>query len=342
MIQTKKVFLGILAAQAFLFSPSSVFAQEPAGQPGQEAGAGAQVERGVRPILETGSGSAADADAAGDAPQNMVRSSSSEPPKFDHYYDELTLDKLSKVYWRLNILNINDDASVDNFLMINECDIYKEYRYNEFEWGGVRERGRQYIQDNMKTFPDRFLFEQPLFLGEYDINRQVFKVQEAYQVKGTQKFEVATNDYKSYCGSDPGTGIPGYPTNLLIEMNQPVNLVEIPVEKQIAKIYIEDVTSQIHKLPEKDRIPAYTDVFRTAYIVYKIRLFSFKGLVYLSAGISTTSAHIYAILEGYEIYADKEHEKLLYFQNFLREQKDEDVDSRLKNQFEELKKKRAQ
>lgn len=275
--------------------------------------------------------------SAQDAPPPLI-------PDFEHYYEDVTHEKLSQLYWRLNKFDISDNTAVDNYLRINECDIYKEYKFNQFEWGGIREKARVYLRNNIDTFPDRFKYVQPLRLREYNPETQLFEISPDYQINGARKFEVYSEDfYEAPCGQIATNRIydvEGYPNALLLELNQPLALTEIPVDYRVAKKYIENRMEQFLKLPERKRSRAVLYSLRDAYIVIKIRVFSYKGTEVIHNG--RTRAIVYAMLEGYEIYADKDHEKLLYFKNYMKKSEKKPVDVRLKEQFEALKRKRGQ
>ena len=112
------------------------------------------------------------------------------------------------------------------------------------------------------------------------------------------------------------------------------------VKERIAKRYIEDKMEGFLQLPENRRHRETMYALRDAYIVMKIRVFSYKGTEVIMNG--RLRATVYAMLEGYEIYADSEHEQLLYFENFVRKSEEQPLDVRLKEQFESLKRKRSQ
>ncbi len=263
---------------------------------------------------------------------------------FEHFYDDITLDKLSKLYWRMNKFDINDDTAVDNFLKINECDIYKEYIFNELEWKGVRERARNHLRENVESFPDRFKFEQPLRLGDYDPASKTFSIMPDYQIDGIRKFEVFSNDMdERHCKEDNYNriyDIEGYPNALLVELNQPLNLTSVLVKESTASRYIEEKMNAFMQLHESRRQRDVMYSLRDAYVVMKIRVFSYKGTEQIHNG--RQRATVYAMLEGYEIYADSEHEQLLYFENFIRKSEEKPFDVRLKEQFDKLKERRSQ
>ena len=265
-------------------------------------------------------------------------------PDFEHFYEDVTQQKLSQLYWRLGKFDIDDDMAVDNYLRINECDIYQEYKYNQFEWNGIRKKARVYLRNNIDSFPERFKYEQPLLLREYDPETQQFEIHPKYRIDGARKFELYSLDfYESPCGQVSTHRIydvEGYPNALLLELNQPLTLTEIPVDHRIAKKYIEERMKTFLELPENRRSREAVYSFREAFIVIKIRVFSYKGTETITNG--RTRATVYAMLEGYEIYADPEHEQLLYYQNYMRKAEQTPVEVRLKEQFEALKRKRGQ
>ena len=93
------------------------------------------------------------------------------------------------------------------------------------------------------------------------------------------------------------------------------------------------------KIREDRRSRDLLYTLRDAYIVMKFRAYSYKGTQTIMNGLERDT--VYAILEGYEIYADPNHEVLLYFENYIRKAEEKPLDVRLKEQFEALQSKRG-
>lgn len=260
---------------------------------------------------------------------------------FVHFYDDLTMEKVSKLYWKLGKLDINNDGHVDNFLMINECDIYKDYYYNEFEWATVRQQAKIFLRDNREDFPVRFKYVQPLRLTEYDEATGMFGIHPDYQIKGYRKFEVLSSDFsEQVCTVKANTNIDYYPRIMLVELTQPLTLREIPVSPKRAQEYVKMKMESFNNLREANKTKENLYEFRDAYIVMKIKMFSYKGEHTIING--WMRAAVYGMLEGFEIYADPDHNTLLYFENYIREQDDtRPVNVRLKEQYEALRRKRG-
>lgn len=260
---------------------------------------------------------------------------------FEHFYDDIDIQKLSKLYWKIQKLDINNDDHIDNFLFINECDIYNDYYYNELEWQKIRDQGRDFILENIEEFPLRYKFVQPLKLEEYDQSSETFNVLPFYQIKGLRKFEVISTDFgKPVCSHDKFTDINGYPRVLLIEFTQPLMIKEIPMRPGIAKRYIDKKMQEFDALPDTKKSKEMVYDLRNAYIVMKLKIFSYKGEGRIENGLDRTA--VYGMLEGYEIYGDRDLTDLLYFENFIRKTSEKPVDVRLKEQYESLRRKRGQ
>lgn len=259
---------------------------------------------------------------------------------FEHFYDNITMDKVSKLYWKVGKFDVNDNEHIDNFLLINECDIYKDYYFNEFEWATVRNKARSFLKENAESFPVRFKYSQPLRLSEYDAVSGQFMIHPDYQIKGYRKFEVVTQDFEEdICTASPKNNIPHYPRILLVELTQPLSLKSIPMSSQLAQEYVQQKMDLFDSLPEAHKNKKNLYHYRDAYIVMKLKMFSYKGDETIVNGWRRSA--LYGMLEGYEIYADRDHTKLLYFENYIRDDESaKPVNVRLKEQYEALRKRR--
>lgn len=252
-------------------------------------------------------------------------------PSAMHDYKQATIKNLSKLYWALGRLDIKDDLSVDNYMLINECDIYKNYYQNEFEWNSIRQFARDHIQQNLEKFPIRFEFIQPLRLGEYSFEKQGFLVDKEYEIDGIRRFEIQALDfYDMVCGYDGK--ISGYPKGLLIELSRPVFFEILPMKPEEANEYINEKTIEFKKLATRAQKDSKVYNFRDIYLVLKVKFFSTAG-----DSVSKVDRKLYAkvlgALESIEIYDDLERKKLLFSENYQRKKRvtPQDV-SKLKEQ----------
>jgi hypothetical protein len=249
-----------------------------------------------------------------------TRPASGEGTENKYIYEKPTRQKFSRLYWSLGMLDIKDDESIDNFLQINECDIYKDYFYNEFEWKNVRESGRMFLTENKNKFPIRFEVVQPLFLGEYNLQSKDFEIMPDYQIKETTRIEIFPNDFADVVCQDDGSGkvsqIKNYPIGIVAEFNRPLNLVSIPVAPDLAKYYIEEKMKYFKNLRSSQQTQENLYNTRDAYIFMHIKFFAYKD-TYTNRD-NYTMAEIMAVLEGFEVYADRDKKLLLWTQDFRK------------------------
>ena len=262
-----------------------------------------------------------------EAPKNVIY----EVPKWE---------TLSQLYWALGKFDPIKDIHLDNFLLINECDLYKDYSQNEFEWRGIREAAREFVTSNRQNFPLHFQFVQPIQFAEYDLDNNEFDVYEPNKIDAVRRFEVLSEDiFDDICETSYGRDLEGYPRGLLVELNRPFTLDKVPVDPKVARLFIERKQEDANKagLPPKNKTDLYES--RDAYLVMKMRIFSFKeDLRFREYKLSK----VLGVLEGYEIYGDREREILMISENFRRKKERSSMEIEMKKRYQERLKKQME
>lgn len=217
---------------------------------------------------------------------------------------------LSKLYWTIGKLDIEEDKLVDYYLMINECEMYLQFYHNDFEWGKIRDATRQYILNNMELFPTHFEIIAPVALGRYDVENEEFDILEQDKIIGLRRLDFAMNmeAYKETCAK---TGeIYEYPANIIIILSKPFFLEKIPVKRELAKLYIEEAKRFYETLPPVLQMRNYE---RLAFIRLKVQITQYKNTIRVVNG--DLRAVVFGHLDGYEVYADPGKMKPLYSQD---------------------------
>jgi len=249
------------------------------------------------------------------------------------------MQKVSQLYWAISKLDPAKNSDVDNFLMINECDIYKDYFSQEFEWRSIREAGREYVVKNKKNFPLRFEFMQQLKVTDYDFEREGFGVLEEFKIFGTRRFEILTKDAMQPICNHKGN-IEGYPKGLIIELSRPFSVMFVPVEPEAAEAYISSKASTFKSLDARHQTQSNLYDIRNVYLVMKIKVFAYKGKARTAEGMDLAS--VLAVLEGYEIYGDANKDTLLYSASFRRKKKPSVDEKKMFEQYEASKQQQQQ
>ena len=157
--------------------------------------------------------------------------------KYAGMYVEPTVQNISKLYWKKGALSENNDLAVDNFLMINECDMYKKFYRDDFEWERIREAGRDMIKNNKDEFSNKFKMIVPIDLGRYDMMRKGFPLINRTAFKDLRRVEIGGNsNLRPVC--DREHIIEYYPRNLILILNKPFTYEFLELDEHIAQAFI--------------------------------------------------------------------------------------------------------
>jgi len=220
------------------------------------------------------------------------------------------IQNLSRTYWATGMFDMNDDEAIDWFLRINDCDLYRRYRHNDFEWMTIREATKQHIQQNMSKFPTHFEIMSEITLGDYDVEEEMFDIMPDSKLQGLRKIEFTANEESSTiwgCGDDGLVDI--YPANIIVVMNRPLTLERIPVKAELAQLYLEEIKERYSHLDSSWQMHVYK---RLAYVRIKVKVTQYKNLAHTARGYAR--AVMLARYDGLEVFADPDRMMPLYFQ----------------------------
>ena len=224
-------------------------------------------------------------------------------------YVEMSVENLSKMYWAVAMLSFDDPKNIDNYLMINECDMYRKFYHNDFEWQEIRRVTTDYIRGNLGTFSTKFEVIMPIYLDRYDLNIGKFLIQPDSQFNNVVRLETGySRTYLNVCGEEGA--IPNYPKNIVLNFNLPFTLTDIPVKPEVAEFYMQESMRQYAKLPPDKRLKFYE---RVAFVRLKVTMLQFKDFV--RTGTGPVKAAIFARVDGYDIFADQDKRLLMYSQD---------------------------
>lgn len=231
----------------------------------------------------------------------------------DDGYAVPTFKNLSKLYWALAMFDLGDDKAIDNFLRINECEMFMKYFGSDFELVSLRAATKESIVKNMASYPVKFEVVIPIGIDRYDMGTERFKLDIRTDFINAKRLEMVVNETtRPVCGKGRvATGpIPGYPKNFILSLSRPFTLTEIPVKPEVAQLYIEEARKFSEKIPETANFSKYG---RIAFLRLKVTMNQFRGYVpYMNTELL---ADVFGTIDGYEIYGNREKTFLLYTQN---------------------------
>lgn len=234
-------------------------------------------------------------------------------------YVEATLENFSRAYWRFRKFDIEDRDAIDNYMRINECDLYREYYHNEFEWSGIRNATKEFLIANKKKFPENFQFVQPISLGEYDFEKKGFNVAKEYRLNGVKRFEIASKSVGvDVCGDN--MPIHNYPKVIALELTRPLIFEFFEVDPELAEEVLAEKMDDYENLPAANKTRQSFLEAREVVMVAKVKMFAYKPSDFQSRH-GYYLAKMLGILEEIEVYADKDRKQLLYRKDLRRKKR---------------------
>lgn len=222
------------------------------------------------------------------------------------------IKNLARAYWALDAMDIDNNEHVDNYLLINECQIFTDFFSDDFAWREIREAGRQSIIQQKESFPVKFSFSKEIRLDNYDFEAGKFPLFEDDQIISTRKFlfqALSTND--EICAQD-FSNVAHYPAIIVVEISAPVTIKDVKVEENLAKTYVEYADGILREDENFDRQLLDLGDFRKAYMFFDIEFEAYKGVI--PTANQGGLGNILARLDGIRVYADQSAELLLYAQ----------------------------
>lgn len=238
------------------------------------------------------------------------------PEKKSYIYEEVTMQTLSKLYWAVGYLDLENEVHLNNYVKINECDIYLAYSGQEFEWKEVQRATRKFLKENKDQFSLRFQFTQPLQLLDYDFKRRAFKIAPEFSYESVRRFEVFPKDFgDSICQLGVVEEFDGYTRGVIVELSRPFSMEYLQVTKESAEKYIANKAKIFSKFFKEAQTKANLYSIRKAYIVFKVKIFSHRKT--MTSSINRPALQLMGALEGYEVYGDQGQKDLMFSRNYI-------------------------
>lgn len=239
-------------------------------------------------------------------------------------YEKPTRQTMSRIYWRMGLMDKKNNSVLDEYLLINECDLYKEYISNDVDWANVRDSGRNFLEKNAKNFNTRIRLSSDILLGEYDPDNQIFHVANEYKIKRTRKLASGISDAGiDVCGRS-AIKVKQHTVDFIIELTRPFEFTSFQLSPREANrfisIRVEEWTRSLEEqmgagaaryLSDK----SYMMKSRKAYLDISVQIVAGRGYTYIS---ETNYAILIGVVESVNLYADLERRWPLYSKTYIR------------------------
>lgn len=216
-----------------------------------------------------------------------------------------TVQNISKLYWKKDALSLSDNTAVDNFLLINECEIYERFYSDDFEWERIRKAARGMLKQNKENFPHEFKIIIPIDLGRYDLERKGFPLINKTALKDLRRVEIGGNpNHAPICGKQGN--IEGYPRNLILILNKPLTYEFVELDEHVAQAYIIRHKYEATNRPKELETQKFD---RLAFLRIRITFSEYQGTTkgsdYYPLGI------MFGKLDGIDVFEDASEKRLL-------------------------------
>lgn len=220
-------------------------------------------------------------------------------------YAEPTVENISKLYWKKNVLKEDNDKAVDNFLRINECEMYENFYTDDFEWQRIREAARNMLTESKNEFSYKFKILVPIDLGRYDMLRKGFPLINKTAFKDLRRIEIGGNSNMSQlCGKEGA--IEFYPRNLITILNKPFSYDFVELDEHVAQAYIIRQKYNPVRRPKELQNKHFD---RLAFARVRITFSEFQGITRGSDNFPL--AVMFGKLDGIDIFEDADEKRLL-------------------------------
>ena len=222
----------------------------------------------------------------------------------DHTYMQMSYQNLYKLAWGHDAFGIDNVDALNAFLMITECNLYRKFFQNEFEWEKIRIATKDYLKNAQGKAPRYYEYVQPIHMGRYDYALQGFPLIDSNNFKAQKNFQFASfRSGETECG-EMDIDYDVYPATAVLSVSSPLNLSFIRVPHNLAQKYIEWRAKQGN----------LDETRRQAYIRYRIRIDGYDGIKQFASGVNAFNFH--GKLMRLDVFADKDLMLPLYNQVF--------------------------
>lgn len=220
---------------------------------------------------------------------------------------EGSVQNFSKLYWKLGALSVENEKAVDNFLLINECDLYKSFQFDEFLWYDLVKATKNMLKTQREDFPNKFKFRFTIDLGRYDTERKGFPLVNNSAIMNLRRVEIGGNSLSEDICDMHNKEIEFYPRNVILVLNKPFTFELLELDEHLAQAFIVRRKYNDYQLSNEERDLGYK---RPVYMQLRVEFSYFQGIEKGTFGKSNL-AIVYGKILGVDVFEDRYSKSLL-------------------------------
>lgn len=216
-----------------------------------------------------------------------------------------TLQNLSALYWKLGVFDESDIKAIDNYMKINECEIFKTYYNDDIEWHDIRKVALQKISKDAKEISTKFQFTLPIYLSDYDAQRGGFEIVNNSSFPNLKRMEfMSPYNREVYC--DEKNGIPDYHTDVFLIFKEQLDYTFLDLDSHIAQAFILKQNRMMENMPDSYQSQNQD---RIAYARIRMNIQQYQGTI--ESRNFTKMAILFGEIEGLDVFEDQKQNMLL-------------------------------
>ena len=155
------------------------------------------------------------------------------------HYNPINHISLSKLLWTYGVHDPKNNEILDHYLSINNCDFYRRYRKNDFQWERVRAGMRREIDYYAKDYPNRFEIKAVVPLDRYDFEKSAFIIDPKFALNNAGSIQIPMDVPEEYCAPREASNF--FPWNVKFIADNKFSLKEIPVSPSQAQLILKRI-----------------------------------------------------------------------------------------------------
>jgi len=150
-------------------------------------------------------------------------------------YEQPDAVKLVQSLFRFGAISVQDDAIIDDYAKIAECNLYQYFYKDDFKWNQLRTILRRKITSELPTYPTAFAATGRLHLDRYDFESKIFRLGTTRGLKSVNSFLLLDNN-KFKCGASE---VKNLPSNYVAVIGEPVTVEGFEMSEEDARALLE-------------------------------------------------------------------------------------------------------
>ena len=140
---------------------------------------------------------------------------------------------------RSNALDQSDPLVRNDYLLIQECELYRQNFRDEFKMRRLEEAAAKTIAKNRAGWPNAFTFDAPLRLDRYDFKGEQYLLDKDSQLLNVNSFVLLYSSESGIC--IPGKSFDRFPASVGVRIDQPISVAGIPLPQTRAEALLHDL-----------------------------------------------------------------------------------------------------